>query len=501
MVNAKELELSQRIHKWVHLTILITYIFACLLVTGLFLTGKSEIITMAKLLQIYAAGILILISWFLANKFTQAAWVKYVALITLAIIVAVFNATLIANQEIYITLLIILITSTLYLDRKLIIVSGIIILLIEILLLNFYSTIAPPINTATIGLRVIVLLQLTTISIFTAGVAKNAIITSYEKEDISDALTQNLKDILSNITTESNNLTIASKQVLLDVESSKVGNEQVKVAITDVAQIAQNQALVTETNAESIEQMVIALNLISKNTELVNSLSMSFKQAVEEGFQTIETQNSLSNESISTTKEASAAASDLNQHSLEIASIIQLISNIAEQTNLLALNAAIEAARAGEHGKGFAVVADEVKKLAEESKQATSQISELINSIQLQTKNTVSIIDNINQITDKQEVAVTEVANVFTGIRNSSAEIDSSIQEISASIQELLATAEDINNSIENVNKGSKEIAISTEQIASSSEQQIKLFDNMELSANNFVSMAQNLNGLTKFSF
>ncbi len=490
MVNAKELELSQRIHKWVHLTILITYIFACLLVTGLFLTGKSEIITMAKLLQIYAAGILILISWFLANKFTQAAWVKYVALITLAIIVAVFNATLIANQEIYITLLIILITSTLYLDRKLIIVSGIIILLIEILLLNFYSTIAPPINTATIGLRVIVLLQLTTISIFTAGVAKNAIITSYEKEDISDALTQNLKDILSNITTESNNLTIASKQVLLDVESSKVGNEQVKVAITDVAQIAQNQALVTETNAESIEQMVIALNLISKNTELVNSLSMSFKQAVEEGFQTIETQNSLSNESVSTTKEASAAASDLNQHSLEIASIIQLISNIAEQTNLLALNAAIEA-----------VVADEVKKLAEESKQATSQISELINSIQLQTKNTVSIIDNINQITDKQEVAVTEVANVFTGIRNSSAEIDSSIQEISASIQELLATAEDINNSIENVNKGSKEIAISTEQIASSSEQQIKLFDNMELSANNFVSMAQNLNGLTKFSF
>ena len=167
------------------------------------------------------------------------------------------------------------------------------------------------------------------------------------------------------------------------------------------------------------------------------------------------------------------AIRDLSTKSAEIGGIVTTITGIAEQTNLLALNAAIEAARAGEQGRGFAVVADEVRKLAEEAQNAAGQIAAIIAQIQSDTNRAVDLVAETVPRTQAGVEAVASTREAFVSIRTATEEVTSQIDRIAgltaqvAEVSEAApATAEEVSASTEQTDASTQSIATSAAHVA-----------------------------------
>nr|WP_275983976.1 methyl-accepting chemotaxis protein [Paenibacillus hamazuiensis] len=188
----------------------------------------------------------------------------------------------------------------------------------------------------------------------------------------------------------------------------------------------------------------------------------------------------------------------LNKHSDEIGHIVDVISDISNQTSLLALNASIEAARAGEHGRGFAVVAGEVKKLAE---QTSRSVSEIVNLIQLTQTSSAEAMDSMQQ----NVVAINEgvrkmehIGQSFGTVRSLILQVSEQIQEVSATTEQLSAGTEEITASIEDMVSVAKESAANAQSVAGSSEEQSAIMENVASSAKSLHKLMNELKSLIK---
>ena len=289
-------------------------------------------------------------------------------------------------------------------------------------------------------------------------------------------------------------------QLTETAEQSAEATQSIAQSITEVAGSTQEQMdYVTKTKeevdafSEGVDKSLATMNTICRHVEVTTQMTQEGGKLVQA---TVEQMHSIAD----TVEQSSAVIEKLGERSKEIGAIIDTISGIAEQTNLLALNAAIEAARAGEHGRGFSVVAEEVRKLAEESQGAATKISDLIAAIQKETGAAVSAMETGRAEAEKGRANVQSTGEGFKAIMERIEGIHSDTQLIMGTIQDIDESGKKIVGYTDNIHGSSQKISSSTETVSAAAEEQSAGMEEIAASSRQLAEQAQKLkDALSKF--
>jgi methyl-accepting chemotaxis protein len=253
------------------------------------------------------------------------------------------------------------------------------------------------------------------------------------------------------------------------VQSSAEAMEQLMRAISEVAAGAQSQAKQVDQTVGLVQQITAAIDEVAKNSSNVAQASREVNEvAIKGGAQVAKSGEGMLRIKDATDKVGNMVK-QLGDSSKQIGAIVETIDDIAEQTNLLALNAAIEAARAGEHGKGFAVVADEVRKLAERSSKATGEIADLIGTMQSMINAAVDAMSIGSKEVSEGTILSVEAGDALKSIQVAVQGIVSQIDNMAAAAQQMSASSTEVVKAIENVSAVTEETTAAAEEMAASS--------------------------------
>lgn len=324
-------------------------------------------------------------------------------------------------------------------------------------------------------------------------------ITIHTKDEIGELalafqdMQQNLKSVIRQVDDSSSLVHQAADA--LNTSSSQViaATEQTSSATTEISVLAEAQMNGNQEAAASLQIVTKQIMSIAEHSNDVSSLTQEATAQAEIGASTIERSVKQMVQIEQSVQDTDVTVRALYDRTKEINSILTVIQGIAEQTNLLALNASIEAARAGEHGKGFAVVADEVRNLADDSKQATNQISRLVTTIQADTSKTV---DRMNTtLADVSEgIRVSNESTVrFEQILTSMRQIAPTIADVSATTQEITARIQQVSATAEQLTVKAQGNVQATEEVATASEEVLASMEEMSASAESLSTMSQEL--------
>ena len=259
--------------------------------------------------------------------------------------------------------------------------------------------------------------------------------------------------------------------IVVDVEKLAVESSQLRASGNELSQVADTQSDESNQVATSVTEMSASVHEVARNsnaaadkTEHATKLASNGRVIVDETASTI---RKLASE----VEDAAVVIKQLANDSNDIGSVLDVIRGIAEQTNLLALNAAIEAARAGEQGRGFAVVADEVRTLASRTQQSTQEIQDMIQRVQTSATNAVDAMDTGCTQAQLTVEKAAEADNALQEIGQTIEAINSMNSQIATAAVEQTAVSEEINRNIESINSSSEKTARGATQVASASDQ------------------------------
>lgn len=362
------------------------------------------------------------------------------------------------------------------------------------LLLSFYLSFKETVATILAGTRN-----------FAAGDwrASVSVVSADELADTAVAMNtvrERIRPIITEISNAADQVAASSEELTASSEQAAKASSEIASSINAVAAGAAHQVSTMDTSAVEMERISSGIQNVSTNTVLVSEASEKTAAAAQNGSVDIHKAMAQMNHIESAVLESAKVVGKLGERSKEIGQIVDTISGIASQTNLLALNAAIEAARAGEQGRGFAVVADEVRKLAEQSQESAKQIATLIGEIRNETEQAVQAME-----TGTKEVAAgTEIVNAagtaFNEIVQQVSRVSGQIRDIAGSVEQIdngtramVAAVVDISSiskstagQTQNIAAATEEQSASMQEIASSNQQLAKLAEELREAVNNF---------------
>jgi len=302
--------------------------------------------------------------------------------------------------------------------------------------------------------------------------------------DLTTRVTGDYKNDHKVIKDSINKLGDSLEKVISDVfeavAATASASSQISSSSEEMAAGAQEQSAQATEVAGAVEQMTSTILETTKNASQANQEAKSAGDMATEGGKVVQDTVNGMNRISEVVSKAAGTVKDLGKSSDKIGEIIQVIDDIADQTNLLALNAAIEAARAGEQGRGFAVVADEVRKLAERTTKATKEIASMISTIQKETGGAVESMEEGTAEVEKGRELANQAGEALRKIIESSKSVVDVINQVASASEEQSSAAEQISKNIESISSVTQQSAAGTQQIARAAEDLNMLTENLQ---------------------
>ena len=313
-------------------------------------------------------------------------------------------------------------------------------------------------------------------------------------------MNSHLHDLIFKMSTVSEQVAASSEELTAGASQSAEASNHVAETITHVASGMSHQMDTIETTTNHVNTIIQEITKTADHTSKVAEITVTTATAAENGKKLMNEAIAQMNHIENSVGQSADVVTRLSENSKEIGQIIDVISGIADQTNLLALNAAIEAARAGEQGRGFSVVAEEVRKLAEQSQRSTEEIKHLVATIQQDTQNAIQVMHNGTEEVKTGSVAITNVGSEFNRIITMVEAISAKMQEISASVQQVSAGGQNIIQSVADVNTVSHETAEKTQTISAATQEQSASTQEIASSSHALAQLAEEMhNMINKF--
>ncbi|MCF4977044.1 HAMP domain-containing protein [Pseudomonas gessardii] len=275
------------------------------------------------------------------------------------------------------------------------------------------------------------------------------------------SMTMGLRDLIGGISDGVTQIASAAEQLSAVTEQTSAG--------------VNNQKVETDQVATAMNEMAATVQEVARNAEEASEAAVAADQQAREGDRVVGEAIAQIERLAGEVGNSTEAMGHLKRESDKIGSVLDVIKSVAQQTNLLALNAAIEAARAGEAGRGFAVVADEVRSLAQRTQKSTEEIEELIVGLQSGTQQVATIMDNSRSLTDSSVELTRRAGNALENITRTVSAIQAMNQQIATTAEQQSAVAEEINRSVLNVRDVSEQTAAASEETAASSTELARL--------------------------
>jgi methyl-accepting chemotaxis protein len=328
---------------------------------------------------------------------------------------------------------------------------------------------------------------------------------TYESKDEIGRLTEDfnqmiagLRAIIITVNESAVDLSATSEQLTATSESTKTAALHLVSAMEHVQEGAEAQLRGTNESARAMEEMAIGIGRIAESASTVSESSTEAATEAQNGQHVIQNVVKQIDSLRDSVQQSADVVKQLGEHSQRIGNILSVITAIADQTNLLALNAAIEAARAGEHGKGFAVVADEVRKLAEESRKSAEQISDLIRQIQHDTGEAVIAMEKGTENAELGMKVVHQAGEAFNAIVHKVERVAEQIQEVSAISEQMAASSQEVTASVIDMDKIADASLQRSKEAASLTNEQLETIEEINGSTNSLRKMSQDLQFLTQ---
>ncbi|PSL42596.1 methyl-accepting chemotaxis protein [Salsuginibacillus halophilus] len=320
--------------------------------------------------------------------------------------------------------------------------------------------------------------------------------TNDEIHDLNEAFHEmktNLHGMISRIASGAESVAASSEEMKSSAEETSNATNQITESIQKVAGGADRQTQRTSEAKATAQEINDGMGQIAETMEHVSESSANAGENAANGVKVIDDTVAQMETIDARTEAISTKVNSLSEHSEQVDQIISLIGNIAEQTNLLALNAAIEAARAGEHGKGFAVVADEVRKLAEQSNASAQEISTLISEIQGGIQSSVEMTEEGRAAVQSGINHVNEARTEFSSIQSAVHDVTGQIQQVAAAVEEMSAGTETLTQTIETTAEEASSTSSYAENVAASAEEQMASMEEVSSAAESLSSMSEEL--------